>query len=142
MQMKSLLILAVGLAVVLSACGARGTGAGDDAATDPKTATITAEALRQRLQSDEVKPLVVDVREPHEFTQGHIEGARLAPLGRVIEDLGGVEKDREIVLVCRSGNRSGKAQKLLAERGYTSLANMDGGMLAWEKQGYPVVTQP
>ena len=132
-------ILAWAAACMLLACGARGTGAADSAADDPRTATITADALRQRLQTKEPAPLVVDVREPHEFAQGHIEGAKLAPLGRVVEELGNVEKDREIVLVCRTDNRSGKAQKLLAARGFTTLRNMDGGMVAWQKRGYPVV---
>ncbi|HEY0592857.1 MAG TPA: rhodanese-like domain-containing protein, partial [Thermoanaerobaculia bacterium] len=54
------------------------------------------------------------------------------------KELEDVPKDREIVLVCRSGNRSGKAQRILAERGYTGLENMEGGMLAWEKHGYPI----
>ena len=132
MQKKSFAILTFAFAAAFVACG---TGADDATTADPKTAKITAEALHQRLQANEGKPLVVDVREPHEFTQGHIDGAQPAPLGRVVEDLGGVEKDREIVLVCRSGNRSGKAQKLLAERGYTSLRNMEGGMLLWNDEG-------
>lgn len=107
---------------------------------EPRPATITAEALRDRLQSPAGKPLVVDVREPHEFRRGHIEGATLAPLATVVDELEGIDKDREIVLVCRSGNRSGKAQKILEERGYTHLRNMKGGMLDWEKRGFPVVT--
>ncbi len=100
--------------------------------------TTTPDAVHQRLESREAKPLIVDVREPHEYQAGHIDGARLAPLGNVADELEGVAKDREIVLVCRSGNRSGKAQKILADRGYTNLENMEGGMLAWEKRGYPV----
>jgi rhodanese-related sulfurtransferase len=120
------------LAIAHFACVAEGS-------EDPKTAAITAEGLHQRLQSTDQPPLIVDVREPHEFTAVRIEGAKLAPLGTVVKDLEGVDKNREIVLVCRSGNRSGKAQKQLAERGYTNLRNMTGGMLAWEKRGYPVV---
>lgn len=101
-------------------------------------ATVTVDAVHQRLASDDAKPLIVDVREPHEYKAGHIEGARLAPLGNVAKELEDVPKDREIVLVCRSGNRSGKAQRILAERGFTRLLNMEGGMVAWEKKGYPV----
>ena len=111
------------------------------AACGPRPATITAEALHARLQSSDRKPLVVDVREPHEFRQGHIDGATLAPLRDVVDALEGTDKNREIVLVCRSGNRSGKAQKLLAERGYMQLRNMEGGMVDWEKRGFPV-TKP
>lgn len=100
--------------------------------------TITATALHQRLQSDDPKPLVVDVREPSEFEGGHIAEAQLVPLGTVEDGLANVPKDKEIVLVCRSGNRSGKAQDRLAQRGYTNLKNMEGGMLAWERAQLPV----
>ena len=128
----------VALVLTIVACRpAIGTSA--EGAVDPNTARITAEALHQRLQSQDDKPLVVDVREPHEFEAVRIDGARLAPLGSVVAELEDVDKDREIVLVCRTGNRSGKAQKLLAARGYTRLQNMEGGMVDWEKRGLPVV---
>lgn len=104
-----------------------------------KIETITVEALQKRLKSEGTKPLIVDVREPHEYEAVHIDGARLAPLGKVESQLGDVEKSREIVLVCRSGRRSGKAYELLAARGFTNLRNVEGGMIAWEKNGYPVV---
>ncbi|HET7705637.1 MAG TPA: rhodanese-like domain-containing protein [Thermoanaerobaculia bacterium] len=128
---------AVILTTGLLACG----GARDlapTAAGEQRATTITAPALHARLQSKE-KPIIVDVREPSEFQEGHIQGAKLAPLGSVEQGVEGIAKDREIVLVCRSGRRSGKAQELLTARGYTKLQNMEGGMLAWEKNGYPVV---
>lgn len=138
-NLSSILALAVVLAIagILAACG----GARDLApktAREEKPATMTAQALHARLQSEE-KPVIVDVREPSEFQDGHIEGAKLAPLGSVEQGVADIAKDREIVLVCRSGRRSGKAQELLAARGYTNLRNMEGGMLAWEKNAYPVV---
>lgn len=102
-------------------------------------ATITAEALHQKLEAKAEQPLVVDVREPAEFEASHIDGALLAPLATVEENLAQIPKDREIVLVCRSGRRSGLAYQRLAARGYTRLWNMTGGMIAWEKLGYPVV---
>lgn len=111
----------------------------DADASDPSRATISAQALHQRLTAQQPKPLVVDVREPHEFRAGHIEGAQLAPLGTVENALATVPPDREIVLVCRSGNRSGQAQRRLAKRGYTNLRNMEGGMLDWADRGLPVV---
>ena len=117
------------LALALIACSAL---AADE------TSTITPEALRQRLTAPDAQPLVVDVREPEEFEGGHIAEAQLAPLGNVEESLKNIAKDREIVLVCRSGRRSGIAAKRLAEQGFTRLWNMEGGMIAWEKLGYPV----
>jgi rhodanese-related sulfurtransferase len=105
-------------------------------------ATMTAETLRQRLAATEGKPLVVDVREVDEFEAAHIAEAQIAPLGKVEESMANIAKDREIVLVCRSGRRSGLAYKRLAAQGFTRLWNMEGGMIAWEKLGYPVEKKP
>lgn len=98
-------------------------------------ATITAEELRNRLQSDS-PPIIVDVREPDEYETGHIEGALLQPLGTV-ERLD-FDHGTEIVLVCRSGKRSGSAYEKLSRLGFTQLWNLEGGMLAWERLDYPV----
>jgi len=103
---------------------------------------MTAETLRARLAAADGKPLVVDVREVEEFAAGHIAEAQLAPLGNVEESLADIAKDREIVLVCRSGRRSGIAAERLAAKGFTRLWNMEGGMIAWEKLGYPVEKKP
>jgi sulfur-carrier protein adenylyltransferase/sulfurtransferase len=130
------ILVALFLAIV--ACGPA-SGDGAEKAEDPRRARITADALHQRLKEQGEKPLVVDVREPHEFEAVRIDGARLAPLGSVAASLEDVDKNREIVLVCRTDNRSGKAQRLLADRGYTRLQNMEGGMVAWEKRDLPVV---
>lgn len=138
MKLNGLKLVFASFAIVmLASCGAD-MSQNSVSSDDPRSATITPEGLQQRLSAEGEKPLVVDVREPQEWNAGHIAGAQLAPLGKVVDELAGVEKNREIVLVCRSGNRSGKAQKLLAERGFTNLKNMTGGMLAWEKRGYPV----
>ena len=113
--------------------------ADDQKAAEPQVATISAEALNARLKASENKPLVVDVREQGEYDEVHIQDALLAPLGSVAQGVAEVPKDREIVLVCRSGRRSAKALEVLAATGYTRLSHLEGGMLAWEKAGYPVV---
>lgn len=84
---------------------------------------------------------LVDVREPHEYTGelGHIEGAELVPLAGLAEAARGWSRDAELVLVCRSGARSGRGAAALAqELGFTRVMNMRGGMLAWNAAGYPV----
>ena len=103
-----------------------------------KVATITPQELYAKLATKNAKPLVVDVREPQEFEAGHIAGAKLAPLDKVDKEVAAVEKNRDIVLVCRSGRRSALAYRRLVELGFTSLKNMEGGMVAWEKLGLPV----
>jgi glyoxylase-like metal-dependent hydrolase (beta-lactamase superfamily II)/rhodanese-related sulfurtransferase len=83
---------------------------------------------------------VIDVREPPEFTGalGHIEGAKLLPLGSLMERKQEIAKDRPVVAVCRSGARSAQATVLLRNAGYARVANLAGGMLRWRSQRLPV----
>lgn len=83
---------------------------------------------------------IVDVREPHEFTGelGHIRGAELVPLATVDEAAKNWPKDDEVVLVCRSGGRSGRAAASLATQGFRRVMNMLGGMLAWNEARLPL----
>ncbi len=75
---------------------------------------------------------LIDVREPYEFTEGHIPGAELIPLGQVPNALNKLHKDDTIVVVCRSGARSLRAAQFLASHGYANVINMQGGMLSWK----------
>ncbi len=94
--------------------------------------STSVEAVKKRL-ADGDKPFILDVREPSEFETGHIEGATLIPLGTLANRLTELPKDRPIVAVCRSGNRSLYATSFLVEHGYTNVENMIGGMTAWGK---------
>ncbi len=79
-------------------------------------------------------PLVVDVREPREFRQGHVPGAISLPLGEILVREARLPRDRPIVLTCRSGRRSARAAAVLAPQGYANLRILAGGLLAWEGQ--------
>ncbi len=85
------------------------------------------------------KPFIVDVRTPEEFAAGHIDGAKNIDLQTIEKGIKAVPKEQEIVLICRSGNRSAQAYEILAQLGYTKLKNVTGGMQAWEQAGGPVV---
>lgn len=103
---------------------------------------MNIEAVHQLLQSDS-QVMVIDVRTPEEYEGplGHIEGALLKPLQEIEQwkdDIDGL-KNRQIVLVCRSGGRSNSAAGYLQDEGFTSLVNAAGGMLAWNEKGFPVV---
>ena len=94
---------------------------------------ITAEEVKRRMDAGEDLNLV-DVREPYENAEFNI-GGKLIPLGHIqsmmvdeIEDL----KDREVILYCRSGNRSGQAAMILDMLGFKDTKNLVGGMLAWQ----------
>ncbi|MFW5921472.1 MAG: MBL fold metallo-hydrolase [Polyangiales bacterium] len=105
-----------------------------------KVPQIEPKAVASRLRSAS-PPLVIDVREPEEFTGelGHIEGALLVPLDllkRRLPKLAGYV-DREIVCVCRAGARSATATAVLRQAGFKHVTNMAGGMLAWNDATLP-----
>jgi rhodanese-related sulfurtransferase len=83
--------------------------------------------------------LVLDVREQSEWADGHISKARHIPLGQLKNKLNELEKfkDKPIIAVCRSGNRSGSACGTLKKAGFEKLYNLSGGMMAWEQAGLP-----
>ena len=82
---------------------------------------------------------LVDVREPDEFNSelGHVAGAALVPLGAVESAAERWARDAPVMLVCRSGGRSGKAALALAARGFTKVGSLRGGMLAWNALRLP-----
>lgn len=82
--------------------------------------------------------LVLDVREPWEFTAGHVPGARSIPQAQLALHLESVPKDREVLVVCEGGNRSLKASGFLHDVGYTHVVNLAGGTSAWREAGLPV----
>ena len=85
--------------------------------------------------------LLIDVREKDEWQSGHARGAQHIPLGSLSHQLSQLPRDRDVLLICRSGNRSGSAHGLLARQGFTRAFNVSGGMLAWTRAGLPV-TRP
>jgi len=96
---------------------------------------ITVDELKKRLDAGE-ELHIVDVREPHENADFNIGGV-LIPLGQIqsmqideIEDL----KEKEVIVYCRSGNRSGQACMFLDAMGFKNTKNLVGGMLAWQER--------
>jgi rhodanese-related sulfurtransferase len=84
--------------------------------------------------------LVLDVREPSEYNNGHLLNAKLLPLGKLNERVAELEKYKEqpILVVCRSGNRSGSACAILAKHGYAQAYNLAGGVTAWQSSNMPL----
>lgn len=82
----------------------------------------------------------IDVREPHEFNGplGHLPGAELVPLGTLPLRCGEWNPEAPVLLICRSGGRSGQAAAFLKSRGFARPINLAGGMLAVEQAGLPV----
>lgn len=84
--------------------------------------------------------IVLDVREPAEWSQGHIPNARHIPLGELERRAAELEKfkDKPIIVACRSGHRSAAACRILSKRGFGQTYNLSGGMIAWEQANLPV----
>jgi phage shock protein E len=126
------------IAIALVACSAPPAAApiAAPAAVQNLPANIdvaTAASLRDR--SDVV---MLDVRTPEEYAQGHIPGITLIPLDQVPNRLSEIPKDKTVVVTCRTGNRSDQAAQFLRQQGYDNVHNMLGGIVAWEQAGYPV----
>jgi len=96
--------------------------------------TITAEEVKARIDTGE-KLNIIDVREPHENAEFNI-GGELVPLGTIqsfqLDDLEPY-KNEELIVYCRSGNRSGQACLILETVGFTNVKNLTGGMLNWRE---------
>lgn len=92
------------------------------------------------LEALSTQVMLVDVREPSEYNGelGHIAGTELIPLGSLPDQLEQLPKDKTIVFVCRSGNRSGQASAYALMNGWTNTYNMKGGMLLWNSLLLPV----
>lgn len=80
---------------------------------------------------------LIDVRRPDEFEGelGHVPGSTLLTLDYLPMKLADLPKDKTIIFICRSGNRSGHAAAFAAENGYSSVFNMKGGMILWNELG-------
>lgn len=96
---------------------------------------ITPEEVKKRLDAGEQLNLI-DVREAYENAEFNI-GGKLLPLGKIqtmqTEDIDELKND-EVILYCRSGNRSGMAAMTLDSMGFTNTKNLTGGMLAWNEK--------
>ena len=99
------------------------------------TKSVTVDQVNELRKQPNV--VLIDVREPNEYAAGHIPEATLIPQGQVEQRLAEIPKDKQVVLVCRSGRRSGEVTKVLTDKGYDAQ-NMAGGMLKWTAAGFDV----
>ncbi|HSG18980.1 MAG TPA: rhodanese-like domain-containing protein [Anaerolineae bacterium] len=139
--MKTRWLLLLLLVLILAACGGTDTAApaaeqsADLASLDlaPEVDVHTVAEVKDR---DDV--YVLDVREQWEYDEGHIPGVTLLPIGEVPARLDEIPTDKEVIVTCRSGNRSSQVTDYLRQNGFDNVHNMQGGILAWEQAGYEV----
>ena len=106
--------------------------------------TITPTELSEKMKSAEIN--IIDVRSPPEFTGdlGHIEGAVNIPVGELAEEIlnldksANANKDKPIVTICRTHNRSPRAARMLKDVGFKNVSVLKGGMVAWNGKNLPV----
>ncbi|XVU25408.1 rhodanese-like domain-containing protein [Actinoplanes sp. CA-054009] len=84
---------------------------------------------------------LLDVREPDEWAAGHAPGAHHVPMMEIPARVAEVPTDVEVVVVCRSGGRSGQVVSYLMGNGWDNVRNLDGGMKSWEASGREVVSE-
>lgn len=114
-------VLLILLLAGIVGCGAGPAAAGVDVSVD--------EALQ--LWQDKAA-ILIDVRTPAEYQDGHIPGVANIPLAELENRMGEVPKDKKVVLICRTGNRSAQGTKLLREKGFANVFNSTGGMSTWK----------
>jgi rhodanese-related sulfurtransferase len=114
--------------------------------TTPESGSLVSAVVDQYLdvnqayQKRQEGAFMLDVRTSEEWAAGHIPGAVLIPLDQLSTRSGELPGDQEIVIYCRSGNRSAQALTLLSGAGLANIYSMDGGLNSWIVGGYEVVT--
>jgi rhodanese-related sulfurtransferase len=126
------LLLAAALVTTLALSGC---------ARQEATASVQPDALAAVLAGEDA-PLLLDVRTPEEFAEGHVPGATLVPVQELESRLGELEayKQRGVVAYCEVGGRAGKAAELLRANGFTNVRLLDGSMKRWRAEGREVAT--
>ncbi len=102
----------------------------------PALPSLNALELSEKLK-DSKQAVVIDVRQPEEYREGHIAGSKLIPLGELNKRMNELPKNKEIICVCASGSRSQSATKFLVDAGFDAF-NMNGGMYMWQRAKLPV----
>ena len=128
-MMKRLFAALIASVFTLTACGATGA-----------VTTMNVPDFAKKVSDKSI--VLLDVRTPAEFASGHISGATNIDFesGTFESDIQKLDKSKSYAVYCRSGNRSGQATSLMAKDGFSTVFNLEGGLINWQSAGYPVVT--
>ncbi len=149
-----ILIAACSVALFAASCSGSTDVADEQSSTETETGTVAAvddlgirvvpadEALSIQ-NSGSADLVVLDVRTPQEFADGHLEGAVMLDFydPGFAAQLAELDPDVPYLLYCQSGNRSGQTAAMMEQLGFADVADVDGGILAWADAGQPVVTE-
>jgi len=93
---------------------------------------VTVQELKDMLdRNDEFQ--LIDVREPFEYEVSNLKGVNI-PLSGIVIEADKIDRDKPVIIQCRSGKRSAQAVMLLEQQGFDNLANLKGGILAWKEE--------
>jgi rhodanese-related sulfurtransferase len=99
-------------------------------------------SVEEAIAKRDAGAFILDVRQPEEWNEFHVPDSTLIPLGELTSHVNKLPKDQEIVIVCRSGNRSAQGRDILLDAGFTQVTSMAGGLTQWKAAGYPTVSGP
>jgi rhodanese-related sulfurtransferase len=125
--------------VILAAIVLAGVWIGGQATQTSSAKTILVDEAAQKWNQG---AFILDVRTVEEWEEGHIPDSTPIPLEELPDRLSEIPRDREIVVVCRTGNHSLEAQEILLDAGFEQVMSMSGGMNKWTSRGYPIETGP
>ena len=128
--MRNLILILVA-ALGFTACGQQQNQGG----THAKGGDINVAEAAEKMKESDV--FILDVRTPREFAEGHIKGAKNININGADFDaqIDALSKDQAVVVYCRSGGRSARAMGIMQKKGFTEVYNMQGGVMAWSRNG-------
>lgn len=130
----------LGFLFVLSTLGACAQSTEGSSSTTSGTTQVNLDVnqVSELLKSDK-EVVLIDVRTPEEYKQGHLEGSDLLNFydPKFKEEVAKLDKSKEYVIYCRSGGRSGSAVAQMQKMGFENVHNMKGGILAWNRANLP-----
>jgi len=139
--MRGILALSLLLALVLSfGCAPKKVMTTQEMEAEARKHITEISVAEAKAELDSGKAIFLDVREPDEYSKGHVPKAKNLPRGLLEYKIGNTipDKSARIVAYCKVGGRGCFASETLGSLGYTNVANMIGGWKAWVKAGYPI----
>ncbi len=140
------LLLIVGTLGIVTSCGSDDSSSAAPAAAEATAgdfATISPQEAAAVVAEPPADLVVLDVRTPEEYAEGHLDGAVLVDFydPDFADRLSELDPEVPYLVYCRSGNRSGQTLTMMQELGFDSATDVDGGIVAWQSAGLPVVVE-
>jgi rhodanese-related sulfurtransferase len=135
--------VAVLIAIALLVAGYFWSQGGAGVAAPPNIVGLPVEiAVKEAVAKRDAGAFILDVRTPEEWKEFHVPNSTLIPLDELPKRVAEVPRDKEVVVVCRSGNRSQAGRDILLNAGFTKVTSMSRGLNEWRTLGFPTVTGP